>query len=327
MYGLKELKPTIKIDDNSVECPVIGCSQKVEKQRISFKKEQKYQCPKHNIYISPSTFEYETEIDNLLWTDNADIDLYDEILKVKRESRIARDNSEDALTWNVMRFLDKQNLLPEFLSKVSKKEILKAELILWSHSINEAKQFPKEYSGWSLLNNARKEFGEIVSRGSEPDIIILTEKVLYFIEAKLQNKNVSIPSDLNNRKKYETGGSKLFQQIFKSKSDFNSIAIKEKQYELMRFWLLGSWIAKQLGLSFEFYGLVMSSRDKQLETEFGNHIIETSERKFSRMTWEQIYKFIQSTPDSKEKQVMTDYFINKTVGYNSSNKLVKAFDI
>lgn len=327
MYGLKDLKPTLKIDENSVECPVKGCSRKVERQRISFKKEQKYQCPVHNIYISKSTFEYESENDNLLWTDTADRLLYNEILKVKRESRIARDNSEDALTWNVMRFLDKQNLLPEFLSKVSKKVILKAELILWSYSKNEAEMFPKENSGWSLLNNARKEFGEIVSRGSEPDIIILTDKVLYFIEAKLQMNNRSTPSDLSNKKNYETGGANLFQQIFKSKCDFNTIAINEKQYELMRFWLLGSWIAKQLGLSFKFYGLVMNSRDKQLESEFGNHIIETSERKFSRMTWEQIYKFIQSTPDSKEKQVMTDYFINKTVGYNSSNKLVKAFDI
>ncbi|MDI3527078.1 MAG: hypothetical protein PWR03_1261 [Tenuifilum sp.] len=83
MYGLKELKPAIKIEENSVECPVKGCSIKVERQRITFKREQKYQCPVHKIYISPTTFEYETEQDYLLWYDNAEKKLYTNILKAK----------------------------------------------------------------------------------------------------------------------------------------------------------------------------------------------------------------------------------------------------
>jgi hypothetical protein len=326
MYGLKELKTKIKTEDNSVECPVKGCLIKVERQIKSFKKDNKYKCPVHNIYISPSTFEYENEKDNLLWKDSIDTHIYNEILKVKRESRIARDNSEDALTWNVFRFLEKHNLLAEFLSNVSNKEIKEVELMLWSFSTNEFQKFShtNKYNGWTLLNKARLEFGETISRGSEPDIIVLTDKVLYFIEAKLTSSNRTSPSNLINRKSYESGGNNLFQQIFKS--NYETVAIKEKKYELMRFWLLGSWMANQLGLDFEFYGLVMNSRDKQLENEFGNHIIETNERKFLRMTWEQINNFIQNTPNSKEKQIINNYFINKTIGYNS-NELVKAFNI
>ena len=118
----------------------------------------------------------------LLYINSNDVRVYfDEIKKVKRESRIARDNSEDALTWNVMRFLDRQGFLTYFLSQLSNKEIKEVELILWSYS-------PKENSDWSLLNDARKEFGETVARGSEPDIIIRTDKVLYFLEAKLTAK-------------------------------------------------------------------------------------------------------------------------------------------
>jgi hypothetical protein len=318
MYGLRELKPAIKIEENSVECPIKDCSIKVERQRQSFKRELKYQCPIHKIYISPTTFEYETEQENLLWFDSSDRQLYNEILKVKRESRIARDNSEDALTWNVMRYLDKQHLLPDFLSQTSNKQINKAELILWSYS-------PKEKSDWSLLNKARLEFGETVARGSEPDIIVLTDKVLYFLEAKLTAKNETKPSDLQNRKKYESGGNNLFQQIFKS--DYETIAFKEERYELMRYWLIGCWMAKQIGLEFEFYSLVINTREKQLETEFDKHIIETDERKFSRMTWEQIYYFILATPDIKEKQIMTEYLKNKTIGYGSDGKINKAFNI
>ncbi len=237
MYGLKDLKSKIKIEADRVECPVRGCNVFVERQRDSFKRTQKYQCPIHKIYISPSTFEYETEQENLLWFDKTDQQLFQEILKFKRESRMARDNSEDALTWNVMRFLDKQNLLPIFLSELSQKEIKETELILWSYS-------PIEKSEWSLLREARIEFGETPERGSEPDVIIKTDKVLFILEAKLTAKNETKPTDLKDRKKYETGGNNLFYQIFKS--DYETIAIKEERYELMRYWLLGNWMANKL---------------------------------------------------------------------------------
>lgn len=318
MYGLKELNKYIKIEKESVECPVKDCNVIVKRQRKSFKREQKYQCPNHRIFISPTTFEYETEQENLLWYERADKHLYDQIKKVKRESRIARDNSEDALTWNVMRFLDRQGLLTDFLSQLSNKKINQAELILWSYS-------PKEKSDWTLLNQARIEFGETIARGSEPDIIIRTNKVLYFVEAKLTTKNETTPSGLKKRKKYETGGNNLFQRIFKS--DYETVAEKDKRYELMRFWLLGNWMAKQLEVDFEFYSLVMQSRELEIEANFGKHIIETTERKFFRLTWEQIYAFIKLLPNNKENHMMTEYFENKTVGYNSIGAIIKAFNV
>lgn len=318
MYGLKDLKTTIKTDINSVECPVKGCSVKVDRQRNSFKREQNYLCPTHKIYISPSTFEYETEKENLLWFDTPDRLLFEEIKKVKRESRISRDNSEDALTWNVMRFLDRQGFITDFLSQLSNKEIKEAELILWSYS-------PKEKSAWTLLKQARIEFGETIARGSEPDIIIRTDKVLYFIEAKLTANNETKPSDLKNKKKYETGGNKMFSQIFKS--DYETIAVKEKRYELMRFWMLGSWIANKLNVDFEFYSLVMQSQEQDIESEFGKLIIESEKRRFSRFTWEQIYDYIETLKDNVEKQKMTDYFENKIIGFSSRGTIIQAFNI
>ena len=90
---MEELKGSIEITKTTVECPVKGCSEKIEKQRKSFKREEKFKCPIHNIYISPSTFEYQTELDNLLWKDQADLDLFKMIRTVKRESRSAQDNS------------------------------------------------------------------------------------------------------------------------------------------------------------------------------------------------------------------------------------------
>ena len=79
MLGMKELKERIEITDTMVECPVKGCSEKVERQREVFKTEDRFKCPVHNIYISPTTFEYQSELDNLLWKDKADLDLFKKI--------------------------------------------------------------------------------------------------------------------------------------------------------------------------------------------------------------------------------------------------------
>jgi len=96
MFGVKELKDRIKVTETTVECPVKGCTETVPRQRKSFKRLEKFRCSKHSIYISSSTFEYENELDNILWKDEAD--LFKRMRKVKRESRILHDNSEDAVT-------------------------------------------------------------------------------------------------------------------------------------------------------------------------------------------------------------------------------------
>lgn len=104
MFGASDLKDSIEVTETSVECPVKDCKTIVPRQRGTFQCSKDFFCPKHGIYISPSTFEYYTFTDNLLWKDETDFDLLRRIVPVKRESRIARDNSEDALTWNVFRF-------------------------------------------------------------------------------------------------------------------------------------------------------------------------------------------------------------------------------
>ncbi|MCK4385045.1 MAG: hypothetical protein KAW52_02155, partial [candidate division Zixibacteria bacterium] len=252
MLSIEELKGSIEITETTVECPVKGCSEKVERQREVFKRKKRFKCPKHNIYISPSTFEYQNESDNLLWKDKTDLDLFGKIKKVKRESRIARDNSEDAVTWNVFRFLERNNLIGTTLSSIMNATLKSPEVIYWSFC-------QRENSSWSELNNAREEFGEETKRGSEPDIIIKTDNALFFIEAKLTAGNETAPSDRGNSKKYEIGGDNWFSKVFKS--DYRTVAIDEKKYELLRFWLLGTRIAKQQDLDFYLANLVLSERE------------------------------------------------------------------
>ena len=319
MLGMKELKERIEITDTTVECPVKGCSEKIERQRVVFKKEDRFKCPEHNIYISPSTFEYQSELDNLLWKDKADLDLFERIKTVKRDSRIARDNSEDAVTWNVFRFLGRNNLVEITLSSISSVTLKSPEVIYWSYRQGED-------SSWSELNKAREEFGEEIKRSSEPDIIIKTDNVLLFIEAKLTAGNETVPSNMSNSKKYETGGDNWFSEVFES--DYKTVAIVEKKYELLRFWLLGTWMAKQRDLDFYLVNLILSEREKAIETIFKRHLYENQRMKFIRITWEDIYqRILNSDLSGIDKDTMIKYFINKTIGYDGNGKLQRAFSI
>ena len=59
MFGYDELKQKIVISKDTVECPVKNCDVKVQRQRRrdGNKRDDAFFCPKHEIYISPSTFE------------------------------------------------------------------------------------------------------------------------------------------------------------------------------------------------------------------------------------------------------------------------------
>lgn len=324
MFGLKNLKNKIKITENSVECPVKSCNVIVPRQRESFKRQEEFKCPIHNIYISPSTFEYDNELDNLLWVDAADKDLlFTKIGSVKRESRIARDNSEDAVTWNVFRFLEKTKLLSEFLTKLTKHQVENPEVIYWSYY----QSGNLEPAVWAPLKEAREEFETNPKKGSEPDIIVKSKNALFFIECKLtaDNNTVLMSTNQDVRQKYTSGGSQWYSQVFSS--DFDTVAIEEKKYELLRFWLIGTWIVKNLNMNFCLINLVPSDKEINIEEIFKRHIRENSRRRFLRTTWESVYQFIlKSQFGSKEKDKMIEYFQNKTVGYKNK-ELQKAFSI
>lgn len=252
-----------------------GCTVSVARQRRPFKREAIFQCPEHKIFISPSTFEYPSVSDNLLWNDQSDQDLFKRIKSVKREGRFARNNSEDALTWNLFRYLEKSAVLQEWLSHISNKDQRETELIYWSYS-------QKGQGAWLELNKARKEFGENLQRSSEPDLIAVTDTAVFFIEAKLTAKNETKPSNPTEFKKYLTGGNQWFKEAFIS--DYEMVSIKQKRYELLRFWLLGSWLAKELGKDFYLINLVPSLWEVEIEALFIPHIKITPRRIFKRST-------------------------------------------
>jgi len=321
MFSLEELKNTIEITETTTECPVRDCTETVLRQRGHFKRLEEFKCPRHNIYISPSTFEYENELDNILWKDEIDLDLLRRIRKVKRESRIARDNSEDAVSWNVFNFLEKVKMLSGYLSDLTKNPVENPEVVYWSYS-------QSEQAIWAPLQEARKEFETRPESGSEPDLIVKSDSTLFFVEPKLTASDSTVPQSRNPlvRVKYETGGNKSYSKVVSS--DFETVAVTEKKYELLRFWLIGSWIAHCIGLDFYLVNLVRSEKERDIERTFRKHIKESQRRRFLRVAWEDVYQFISnSKPRTTEMNRMIKYFQNKTVGYDKNGKLQKAFAI
>lgn len=317
MLGLNELKESIEVTDTTVGCPVKGCSVRVERRRKTFRREERFECPKHGIYISPSTFEYKDDLDNILWKNKADLDLLERVKNAKRmKEQLSHDNSEDAVTWNVFRFLERTGSLSSLLAGWVKLPVRNPDMIYWSYSRSEQ-------AVWAPLEMARREFELRPARGSEPDLIIKSDGALFFIECKLTAKNKKPPGNIRVREKYETAGGRWYKQVFSS--DFNTVAVAEEKYEMMRFWLIGSWIAHLLNLDFYLVNLVLSEREKDIEEIFRKHIKENPQRRFLRATWEDIYHVIQSSETkTKEHDAMTNYFENKTIGYKNG-KLKKAF--
>src|SRR5690348_14349221 len=118
-YGKKDLRPVRVNEASRVLCPVIGCIRDLPRQQRLFQRTEAFRCPDHGIYVSPSTFEYEDPRDNLVWTDADDVRLLQSLAGVKRESRLARERSEDAVTWNVIRGLEKADVLGSWLESIS----------------------------------------------------------------------------------------------------------------------------------------------------------------------------------------------------------------
>lgn len=112
------------------------------------------------------------------------------------------------------------------------------------------------------------------------------------------------------------------------KLDFETVAIAEKKYELLRFWLIGSWMAELLNLNFYLVSLVLSKKERNIESAFERLIKENRHRKFLRITWEDIYEYIlNSSLPNEDKDAILRYFENKTIGYDTNAKLRRAFSL
>jgi hypothetical protein len=277
-------------------------------------------CEACNIYISPSTFEYEDEKDNLLWNDPDDSSLLAAVKASKAEvQRLTRERSEDAVSWNVFRYFHRTGRLSEILRHlVGGIEPSSVETVFWSYS--DILKAP-----WSPLLEARVMFGESPSldqaalgkKVSEPDLAFVTDDHLIFVEAKFGSGNATsgnvrqVERRVRTPKAYIVGADGWYSDVFVS--DYATI-VRDQKYELMRFWLLGSWIAKRIERKFLLVNLVRKEAEKQIEEDFGKHIRQSDQRRFARWTWESLGPLLRGY-DNRESKQLHEYMAQKTIGF------------
>jgi hypothetical protein len=179
------------------------------------------------------------------------------------------------------------------------------------------------------------EFGEAkdatgASKGkrlSEPDLIIIDDGIVMFIEAKFGSSNktpsgeAAIKEKQNTPKKYCCGGQGLIDRI--CSAPYKDIIANQK-YELLRMWLLGSWATESLGSNWKFIlgNLVRDTQERKIVEEFGRLINCDTQRKFARLTWEQIYDCVVQvgSKTTRDLKPLKRYFEQRTYGIYENKK-------
>lgn len=311
MYRLEDLKDHIQITTATVECPVAGCTNHVPRQRGRFCAKPEFLCAEHGIYISPSTFEYQDVRRNFPLADETDWALLHEtIASDKREThRLARERSEDAVTYNAFRSIERAGRLPQLIELFTERSQTTAELIYWSCSLKDAGPLP-------LLQEARMAFFERLDRGSEPDLIAITPTDLLFIEVKLCSGNETTPSRPEVLRQYHCAEGGWYDRVFAC--DPEHVAIASRKYELMRFWLLGSWMARKSAKRFTLVSLTREIQDMDLQQRVSPLFVEDEARSFGHWAWEAVADFAHGDAST---ETVSEYLWSKSVGYDTSGVL------
>jgi hypothetical protein len=289
----------------------------VVRQRRTFTREGRFSCPEHGIYISPSTFEYADAHDNLLWREQEDLQLLAQLTRTKRENRMARERSEDAVTWNVLRALQKADALGSWLESTASLRADRPNVIYWGCDASTGER-------WPLLDDTRRAFGEPLTKGTEPDVAVVTASTLFFIEAKFTSGNRTRPSEEGRAARYTEGAQGWYAEVMRA--GFRDVAIEAQLYELMRMWLLGTWAARRLGTSFCLINLVRDGREESVEEAFGAFIRSSPQRRFKRATWEGALSHVERVqPSHPVTSLLARYMREKSAGYGPNGRLLQAF--
>ncbi len=327
-YGTAELRPVRCVSDATVRCHVAGCSVDVPRQRRHFRLSEEYLCPVHDIYLSPSTFQYRDRERNLLWCDTEDRRCLHTMESVKRTmERLGRERDEDALTWNVIRAFELGGRLRALAGLLTgdADNLPHGEprVIYWATDLVERRR-------WHIVEQAQCEFEEVPDRGTEPDVALYWPgQHLIFVEAKLCASSQTTPSAKPKEKDHRPrayGEHPHFARVFTG--SYHEIAVESKLYQLLRLWLLGSWLAKREGIRFHLVNLVRWQAEKDVENRFGSRYCrQAPERSFRRATWENIWDELPATGLSDQTVFsLGSYLANKSCGYGTEDgRLQRAF--
>lgn len=325
------MKAARTADSDGVPCPVAGCDfvarrmtksgSNLDARRDEFENQKElYMCPRHRIFISPTTFEYENPECSLLWGDDDELRLArflaDPANGKRTWTRLGRERDEDSVTWNVFRYLVRNNLMDEFLAHLVPDRLrvgmVHEKTVFWSVDL-------ESQSVLAELKGARNAIGEKPGSDSEPDLIIVTNSKVIVLEVKVGSSAITKPGK-GITSRYNAAFNEYGDAIFKCSSVEDSVdAIG---YELFRFLLLTRALEQKFNRPAELVLLTRDEADPGLIPAIDRVLRDPGDIKI--ITWTQVAKALASlkVDDTYENKIVRRYLDSKTLGYDSRGKLV-----
>lgn len=193
-----------------------------------------------------------------------------ETSRTSKAHRFAFETSEDAVTWVVFRYLRQTRQVSPALGRGTQKC---DAILFWGvqhpPSLEQSLRHP-------LVSVLRDTLHEDPSRLSEPDVILLLDETLVFIEAKYTSANDRKPGYINFPRYLEPP-----RHLF-SKTATEVAA--DGYYELTRNWVIGSLLARQLNMTFLLVNLANPACADSAR-RFAASLRQSERRRFEFITW------------------------------------------
>lgn len=316
MYGVSLLKTCLERTADGLLCPVRGCRYEVPIQQTVFRLTDDGVCPVHKIAISESTFAYQREADNLLWTDADSMRLLNAAKKDGRDDRLGHDTSERALTWNVVRWLEKTDALGGLLEHWTGERVVAPAVVYWSYSRSrDGVHFP--------LYQARAAYHEEEPDQTEPAIIVETDDLVLILDPHLGSVRAA-PRGPGDADRYQSGAGGWATEVLDAPC--RELSSDRGHFELLRLWLLGSLMAQQQGKRFLLLYLAPAWSSAPAFLAAASHFRPSSERAAQRVSWEEIHALVAAelsqTPGAL---ALLTYLEEKAAGYGQDGVLRRAF--
>lgn len=338
-------------------CPVRDCSAPLDECTYNTRWRLPY-CRVHAIRLHPNpklpTFVYyngdgredarRARLRNIRFHKDFVRDLVLDNPKKAETHRLGHETSEDALSWNVLAPLLQAGRLGFALQCLSRNRLAvpdsSPELYLWGSRIDLTAGTFNEYQA---LLAARKHFeSDIRKFPTEPDIMLVTDRVVMCIEAKLTSGNPlaatrESTSEAGAKPKTREGIVKRYYDSFpwaKQYIDRQKLMESELHSQLFRNVIFSAWMAELEGKDWHVVNLASSTQwsprlqvsTMQSNYDFHNptgaiagYLSRDLQDHFTFYTWEELYReVVQGHPGLEE---LTAYLHGKTA------HLKRAFDI
>lgn len=224
-------------------------------------------------------------------------------------------NSEDALTWNVFRTLQKDGELGlKVVSKAFNIEKIQ-KILFWGCDVEETGEEQQ------LLNILIRTIdGQHEGTMTEPDLIIITEQEVVFIECKLNQNGKTSPWKAQGK-----GASKRWQ-TYMLKENFPELVTLEDWrdvYQMVRQYIYAKMLGKYLNKKPVIIPLI-NGEHKDILINYYQKIQQNPLKRYAKfsdfVTWQDLLEKITQSESSKKVEIVQK--IQEAL-YNSSTKKQK----